>query len=85
MAHIAIERLKDVPRVPIGALFRRGDAWSVFIVGEENRVHERAVEIGSRTGREAAVRSGIEPGDRVVLHPSDRVSDGTLVRGRNHQ
>jgi len=83
MAHIAVERLKDVPLVPIGALFRRGETWSVFVVDGGDRVSERAVEIGERTGRQAAVRSGLKPGERVVLHPSDRVSEGTRVRERD--
>jgi hypothetical protein len=29
----------------------------------------------------AEVISGLSAGDRVVLHPSDRVSDGTRVTG----
>ena len=43
---------------------------------------ERRVEIGARTNREAVVLSGLEAGDRVILHPGDRVTDGTQVAER---
>lgn len=83
MTHIAVERIEDVPLVPLGALFRRGDTWSVFAAGADGRASERVVEIGQRTSREAVVLAGLEAGERVVLHPSDRVSEGTRLRERD--
>jgi HlyD family secretion protein len=32
--------------------------------------------------RVAEILSGLSPGDRVVLHPSDRVTDGAAVADR---
>lgn len=83
MAHIALETIEDVPLVPLGALFRRGDAWSVFVAGSDGRAHARVVKIGQRTSREAVVVSGLKAGERVVLHPSDRISHETRIRDRN--
>jgi len=40
------------------------------------------VQIGRRNNRLAEVRSGLSIGDRVVLHPSDRVKDGVAVAAR---
>ncbi len=83
MTHIAVERVEDAPLVPLGALFRRGDAWSVFVAGADGYASERVVQIGQRTSREAVVLSGLEAGERVVLHPSDRISEGTRLRERD--
>ena len=83
MAHIALETIEDTPLVPLGALFRRGDAWSVFVAGDDGRAHERVVGIGQRTSREAVVLSGLQAGERVVLHPSDRVTHETRIRERD--
>jgi HlyD family secretion protein len=81
VAHIIVEQISDAILVPIAALFRRGDAWAVFVV-EDGRARERIVEIGARTTRHAVVISGLEPGERVILHPSDRVADGVRVAPR---
>jgi hypothetical protein len=35
-----------------------------------------------RSGRVAAVSEGLDVGDRVIVYPSDRVSDGTRIK--NH-
>jgi HlyD family secretion protein len=64
--------------VPTGALFRDGARWAVYRV-EEGRARLRPVEIGVRNARLAEVVAGLEPADRVVLHPGDLVSDGTRV------
>ncbi|MAM61482.1 HlyD family efflux transporter periplasmic adaptor subunit [Maritimibacter sp. UBA3975] len=68
-------------QVPISALFREGDDWAVFTV-EEGAARLTPVEIGRRNADVAELRSGLEAGDTVITHPSDRVSDGTLVEAR---
>lgn len=83
MAHIALETIEDKPLVPLGALFRRGDDWAVFVAGADERARERVIEIGARTNRDAVVVSGLEPKERVILHPSDRVTDEARIRERN--
>jgi HlyD family secretion protein len=42
----------------------------------------RKVEIGRDNGLEAEVVKGLEAGERVVLHPSDRVSEGVRLEAR---
>jgi HlyD family secretion protein len=67
--------------VPVSALFRKGDEWAVFAV-RDGRARTTVVEIGQRNNRLAEVVSGLSEGDRVLLHPSDRVSDGVAVAER---
>ena len=67
--------------VPIGALFRRGDEWSVFVL-KDGRARIQPVTIGQRNSVLAEVLGGLTAGDSVILHPSDRVADGTRVRQR---
>lgn len=71
----------DVLTVPTGALFRRGDAWSAFVV-EDGVAHERTVELGRRSALEAEVVSGLEAGARVVLYPSALIAEGMPVEAR---
>jgi DNA-binding transcriptional LysR family regulator len=76
------DRIEEAVLVPLGALFRRGAAWAVFVVAEDGRAVERTVQIGARTSQQAVVEAGLEPGDRVILHPSDRVTEGQPVAER---
>jgi HlyD family secretion protein len=81
VARVEISRQDDVPLVPLGALFRSGERWAVFVV-QDGRAQLRPIEIAQRNQRFARVVEGLREGDRVVLHPSDRIRDGTAVTER---
>ena len=68
----------DIEIVPAGALFRRGDSWSVYVV-DDGRAQLRAVDLVRRSGRFAAVGKGVLPGDRVIVYPSDQIGPGVRV------
>jgi HlyD family secretion protein len=69
----------DVLKVPVSAVFRRGDNWSVFVV-EGRRARRRDVELGHRGQLEVEILAGVKAGERVVRHPSNEVEDGRRVR-----
>ncbi len=71
----------DVLVIPISALFREGDAWATFVV-EDGLVEKRPLVVGHRNNLAAEVLDGLSPGERVVLHPSDRIADGTRIVDR---
>jgi len=72
----------DVLAVPLTALFRDGERWALF-VDDDGRAQLRHVEVGQKNGVLAEIREGVAAGETVVLHPSDRVSDGTRIRSRD--
>jgi HlyD family secretion protein len=80
-ARIVIDEANDVTKVPTSALFRVGKESAVFKV-VDNVVQQQIVKIGRQSGLEAEVLAGLEPGDRVVIHPSDQVEAGVVVRQR---
>lgn len=69
-------------KVPVSALFRAGAQWSVFTVDRKSRARLRKVAIGHMNDQEAEVLGGLNAGERVLLHPSDKVGDGVKVAGR---
>ncbi|MCP4380101.1 MAG: HlyD family efflux transporter periplasmic adaptor subunit [Hyphomicrobiales bacterium] len=81
MAHITIWESEDAVGIPLGALFRTGSDWTVFTVADGIAV-ATTVEIGHRNSSHAEVVEGLAPGDVVVMHPSDRVTDGGQVVDR---
>ncbi|MYA07940.1 MAG: HlyD family efflux transporter periplasmic adaptor subunit [Holophagales bacterium] len=68
----------DELKAPTGALFRRDESWAVFAV-ERGRAALRMIDVGERNAREAQVLAGLEPGEQVVVYPSDSLSDGSPV------
>jgi HlyD family secretion protein len=68
----------DVLQVPVGGLFRRGNDWITFAV-KEGKARPRKVGIAHNNGISAEVRSGLEQGDTVIVHPPDTVHDGAAV------
>jgi HlyD family secretion protein len=80
-ATIVAHRVEDAVTVPVGALFRDGDGWSVF-VADGGRAVKRGVKAPLRNGAEALVEAGLTPGERVVVYPSDALRDGSRIAAR---
>jgi HlyD family secretion protein len=77
-ARIVVWEEPDVLKVPTSALFRRGDEWAAFVI-RAGRAELQPLTIGHTSGLEAEVLAGLDAGDRVILHPSDRVQAGVRV------
>jgi HlyD family secretion protein len=72
----------EVLAVPLTALFRDGDRWALF-VAEDGRARLRHAEVGQKNGIVAEIRQGLEAGEQVVVHPSDRVTDDVRIARRH--
>ena len=81
-ARIVIWEKENVVKVPAGALFRNGKQWAVYVVSPEGEAALKIVKIGQHNGIEAEVLDGLKPGDKVVLHPGDRIENGTQILER---
>ena len=81
-ARVVLWRGANVLQVPLSALFRSGENWAVFAV-RGSRALLTVVEVGHQNSDAAEIISGLEAGQTVILHPSDRVDDGVLVEPRN--
>jgi HlyD family secretion protein len=72
----------DVLQIPLSALFRQDKTWAVF-VAEGGVARLRTVEVGRMNDLTAEILGGLADGDRVLVHPSDRVDDGTRIVQRS--
>jgi HlyD family secretion protein len=77
-------RADDVLKIPVGALFRRGDEWAVFVI-EDGVARRRPVQVGERNDTEAQIVGGLTVDQVVVLHPPDTLAEGTRVVVRRGQ
>ncbi len=79
---IIIWQSENVLRLPVGALLRGKDgSWQV-LVDEKGRARQRKVTIGHMNSEFAEVLGGLAEGDRVILAPGGRVSEGRRVHIR---
>ncbi len=80
-ASIVIWEAENTLKVPSGSLFRHVDGWAVFVA---NGGHARLqpVKVGQSNGLETQVLDGLQEHDSVILHPSDRITDGVAVTPR---
>ena len=77
---IHVYEAREALRVPISALFRKGERWVVFAV-EQGRARTAPVEIGQRNSTFAEILGGVRKGATVIVHPNDRIADGVRVVG----
>jgi membrane fusion protein (multidrug efflux system) len=80
---IRIEREREALAkwVPREAIVREASGAVVFVL-EDGLVHRRAVELGAEQGSRVAIRSGLEPGELVVLAGQGALRDGDDVQLR---
>jgi HlyD family secretion protein len=82
MTYIEIWRGSNVLTIPVGALFRKGSDWAVFVV-KDGRASIQPIRIGNRSSNLAEVLGGLAKGDQIILHPSDRIKEGVRIVARN--
>ena len=71
----------DVLQAPTGALFRRGGDWMTFVF-DGGKARLQKVEILHNNGVAAEIHSGLTPGQRVILHPPDSITEGAAVKAK---
>lgn len=81
---IVVWHSDSVLQVPVSALFRTGDVWSLFVV-EDGQARLRTVEVGERTPFSAQIKSGVEADAVVIVHPANEITDGTPVEPREQE
>jgi HlyD family secretion protein len=78
-ARITVDELKNTMQIPNSALFRHQRQWHVMKV-ENNQATLQPVEIGLQNETTTQIIKGLNPGEQIVVYPSDQLSAGTSVR-----
>ncbi|PIO46271.1 efflux transporter periplasmic adaptor subunit [Phyllobacterium zundukense] len=68
------------PSVPQTAVLQDRDGRFVYVMGENNIVHQRRIDTGAKVGDLWAVRQGVKSGEKVVVQGTQRLSDGIAVQ-----
>lgn len=77
---VPVESIPNALVVPVRAVQEFQGTHSVWVVDGEGQAQSRDVELGARLDGEWIVRSGIAPGDRVVVDGVQKLRPGVAVR-----
>ena len=69
----------NVVKLPASALVPLDSGWAAFVV-DGGRSTLQAIGVGHRGSREVEVTAGLDVGTVVVLHPDERLRDGSRVK-----
>ncbi len=81
---ITVGELGNALLIPNSALFRYRRQWNVMKIVDDRAVMQ-PVEVGLQNESHAQISQGLQPGDQVIVYPSDEVQAGTKVRPVNRK
>lgn len=77
---LAFQTLPNATVVPLAAVNRGPQGQYVFVVGADHKAVIRAVTLVTTQGQVAVVKSGVRPGEIVVVDGQMVLNNGSLVR-----
>lgn len=77
--HFAVGSNVNKVTVPVNTMLFRAQGAQVAVVGPDNKVELRPINIGRDYGTTLEVLGGVEPTDRIVVNPPDSLEQGQQV------
>ena len=72
---------KDTVVVPTAAVFKNAEgAEYVVLAGSDEKAHQKKVQVGIRSGDDAQIVAGVNPGDPVITSGGYALPDGTQIK-----
>jgi multidrug efflux system membrane fusion protein len=79
---LLIDTHKDVTTMSTAGVQRGVPGAFVYLINDDNTVSVRPVQLGVTDGGRVEVRSGLAPGDRIVIDGADKLRDGAKINIR---
>jgi membrane fusion protein, multidrug efflux system len=76
---LLVDSMRDVTVMPTSAIQRGAPGTFVYLISPDNSVAVKPIDLGPQSGERVAVRSGLSPGDRVVIDGADKLRNGSKV------
>jgi multidrug efflux system membrane fusion protein len=79
---LLLDTHKDVTTMPTAGVQRGVPGTFVYLVNADDTVSVRKVDLGVTDGDRVEVRSGLQPGDKIVVDGADKLRDGAKINVR---
>src|SRR5262249_9920144 len=76
---VVLDTRRAVPTVPAQAVQDGADGPIVYVVGQDDTVHRKSIEVAAVQDGVAAVTRGLVPGERVVVNGQFRLVEGARI------
>lgn len=76
---------KNALIVPQRAVTELQGSYQVSVVGQDNKVSIRPVQVGERVGSNWLIQDGLKAGEMVIAEGSQKVSEGTSITPKPYQ
>jgi multidrug efflux system membrane fusion protein len=80
---LLLDTHKDVTTMPTAGVQRGIPGTFVYLVNPDQTVSVRKIELGVTDGDRVEVRSGLQPGDKIVVDGADKLRDGAKINVRS--
>src|ERR1700761_1557631 len=80
---LLLDTHKDVTIMPTAGVQRGVPGTFVYLVNADNTVSVRKVDLGITDGDRVEVKSGLQPGDKIVVDGADKLRDGAKINVRS--
>jgi membrane fusion protein, multidrug efflux system len=77
--HFAVGTNVNKVTVPVNAMLFRAEGPQVAVVGADNKVQLRRINIGRDYGTTLEILGGVTANERIVINPADSLEDGQRV------
>jgi multidrug efflux system membrane fusion protein len=77
--HFAVGTGVNKVTIPVNAMLFRAEGPRVAVIGSDNKVQLRPINIGRDYGATLEILGGVSPTDQVVVNPADSLEDGQQV------
>ena len=81
-ARLLVDVVRGVTVIPAPAIQRGSQGTFVYVVKADRAATVRAITVGEIQGGEVSVKTGLSPGELVVVDGADRLREGTRVELR---
>ncbi len=79
---LLVDTHKDVTVMPTSGIQRGAPGTFVYLINSNSTVSVRKVDLGVTDGERVEVRSGLAPGDSIVIDGADKLRDGAKINLR---
>ena len=79
-ASLVLKDKRDALALPVQALDRQATRVTVFLVGKDNKLQERQVQLGIETPNQVEVVSGLAENDLVVVGDRSQLREGMAIQ-----
>jgi membrane fusion protein, multidrug efflux system len=77
--HFAVGSNVDKVTVPVNAMLFRAEGTRLAVVGADNKIQLRPINIGKDYGATLEILGGVSASDRIVINPPDSLEEGQQV------